>query len=78
MRDCHSSTDPLVTDAIAAGDKSCATCHPEADHAALHTTVDAGRVAARTAGCHPGTNLLPIHAMTLACADCHSSTEHRS
>ena len=54
---------PTVTDAIAAGDKRCATCHPsaEADHAAFHDTVEPPS-AARTSGCHPGTNLLPIHA----------------
>ena len=76
--DCHSSTDQDVIDAIAAGDKACATCHPtsaigDPPHVALHepATVPAG---CSGSGCHAGTNLIPIHS-ALACADCHSSTD---
>ena len=71
--DCHSSSDTTVTDAIAAGDKRCATCHPDADHTALHVTAEPP-ASCQAAGCHPGTNLLPIHT-ALACADCHSSSD---
>ena len=70
---CHSSVDPIVIGAIAAGDKRCATCHPNADHAPLHTTVDPP-VACQASGCHPGTNLLPIHS-PVTCAGCHESVD---
>ena len=71
--DCHSSSDTTVTDAITAGDKRCETCHPDADHSALHVTAEPP-ASCQAVGCHPGTNLLPIHS-GLACADCHSSSD---
>jgi hypothetical protein len=69
---CHESSRPVVIAAIAAGDKRCATCHPTADHAALHVTADPA-VACQASSCHPGTNLLPTHS-TGACAGCHQSS----
>ena len=76
--DCHESTDPNVTGAIAAGDKTCATCHPASSigdppHVSLHepATVPAE---CQGSGCHSGTNLLPIHS-ALTCAPCHESPD---
>ena len=69
---CHSSADPIVTAAIAAGDKRCATCHPTTDHAAIHVTATPA-APCQASGCHPGTNLLPIHS-AITCAGCHQSS----
>ncbi len=72
---CHESSNPIVISAIAAGDKQCATCHPsaETDHVAFHQTATPA-VTCQDPGCHPGTNLLPIHS-ALTCAQCHESSD---
>lgn len=65
---CHASTDPAVLAAIAAGDTSCGACHT--GHVEQHeVTISAG---CASAGCHSGTNLVPIHKDS--CAACHEST----
>ena len=70
---CHASTDQAVIDAIAAGSLDCASCHGAVDHGPLHEpVVDTG--GCTVSGCHTGTNLIPIH-YTLACADCHGSSD---
>ena len=57
---CHASSDPNVTTAVDTGDKRCVACHPDAGHEELHITVEPP-VGCQDIGCHPGTNLFPIH-----------------
>jgi len=67
---CHSSSNTTVTDAIAAGDKRCATCHPGGGpHAASH----AGGVSRNDClDCHTS-NIAVEHQND--CAKCHSSLD---
>ncbi len=68
--DCHSSSNTTVTDAIAAGDKRCATCHPSgAEHAASH---DDGLNRPDCLDCHKS-NIAEEHEGN--CDKCHKSTD---
>ena len=53
---CHSSTDPLVTSAIATRNSACTACHPTAGHAGVH-----GSGIANT----------PLGTTGQVCGDCH-------
>ena len=67
---CHESSDTTVTDAIAAGDKRCATCHPTGGaHAASH---DGGLVRPDCLECHKS-NIAEEHENN--CDKCHESTD---
>jgi len=67
---CHSSTDPDVVAAIAAGDVTCGACH---DVASAHTLPhDEGFTDPACASCHEA-NISTEHADN--CAGCHNSTD---
>lgn len=69
---CHQSTDPLVVDAIATGDKSCSACHGATDHMVVHEAT----VTPPCSDCH-GANLVTEHVTNraLTCDTCHASTD---
>jgi len=56
---------------IVAGQTACESCHPTTDHTAAHEPVTVSD-SCDGAGCHVGTNLLPIHGNS-TCATCHES-----
>jgi hypothetical protein len=69
--DCHQSPNPIVTGAIAAHDKRCATCHPS-QHAALHTSSggsDFVSVGVQSDGDHNGEE-----GVYASCLECHASS----
>jgi len=71
---CHNSGNPLVRNAINVNASNCSACHDSADaHYGDHDTV-LPAVSCQDAGCHAGTNLLPIHS-ALTCAECHQSPD---
>lgn len=69
---CHESTNGVVQNAIASGDRNCSTCHPGDSHASLHEIVVPETCAG--AGCHAGTNLADIH-VSGGCSGCHDSAD---
>ncbi|MDR3685864.1 MAG: hypothetical protein P4L93_02745, partial [Coriobacteriia bacterium] len=75
---CHSSTDPTVIAAIAAGNATCASCHTltTPQHLANHAAGLSGLTGCKGSGCHVD-YLMTEHVTDrgLTCATCHASTD---
>jgi hypothetical protein len=73
---CHSSEDPLVVSAIAAGDTSCYSCHPAAHtspHGGYTTTTNKCAVCHSTHYAEGSFMLLRANSREAACDYCHGS-----
>jgi len=72
---CHNSQDPLVVSAIAAHNKNCSACHPQADHETVH----AGELHNACQTCHKATisqehlNNSTTAGQNYTCDTCHKS-----